>query len=46
MIDNPHYKGEWKARQLPNENYFEDHHPHNFFPMVSFVVPTMNEKFL
>ena len=35
MIDNPAYKGVWKPRQIENPDYFEDNHPHNFFPITA-----------
>lgn len=34
-IKNPNYRGgPWKARQILNENYVEDPHPHNFMNMT------------
>ena len=36
MIENPEYKGEWKAKQIPNPNYFVDENPHNFDKLVIF----------
>ena len=37
MIDNPAYKGEWEAKQIPNPNYFKDEKPSEFTPMVKTI---------
>jgi calnexin len=34
LIKNSLYKGKWKARQIPNPDYFEDAHPANFEEII------------
>lgn len=35
MIYNSEYKGVWKAKQIPNPNFFEDLQPHNMVSMAA-----------